>query len=191
MKSTAIFFVIFAGSVFCSCSKAEITATSVSQTRAGDNEVSLLFTKDNLSESQAIEFATHFLKKTPFFYTWDVLHFLPRNYIQYNEPFEVWYSGFTIHFRGIDVGIAGPVTADLVRFGIYAGQVVRDVQIYSAGEKPEIGEVVYEERDGRKVPERGTNTIRIPKAVIVGFLSNGRVSAISKRASDIENLSNP
>lgn len=67
MKSTAIFFVIFAGSVFCSCSKAEITATPVSQTRAGDNEVSLLFTKDNLSESQAIEFATHFLKKTPFF----------------------------------------------------------------------------------------------------------------------------
>ena len=51
-----------------------------------------------------------------------------------------------------DFGIAGPVTADLVRFGIYAGQVVRDVQIYSAGEKPEIGEVVYEERDGRKVP---------------------------------------
>ena len=92
MKSTAIFFVIFAGSVFCSCSKAEITATPVSQTRAGDNEVSLLFTKDNLSESQAIEFATHFLKKTPFFYTWDVLHFLPRDYIQYNEPFEVWYS---------------------------------------------------------------------------------------------------
>lgn len=39
--------------------------------------------------------------------------------------------------------------------------------------------------------ERGTNTIRIPKAAIVGFLSNGRVSAISKRASDIENLSNP
>ena len=152
MKSTAIFFVIFAGSVFCSCSKAEITATPVSQTRAGDNEVSLLFTKDNLSESQAIEFATHFLKKTPFFYTWDVLHFLPRNYIQYNEPFEVWYSGFTIHFRGIDVGIAGPVTADRVKFGRYAGQVVRDVQIYSAGEKPEIGEVVYEERDGRKVP---------------------------------------
>lgn len=111
MKSTAIFFVIFAGSVFCSCSKAEITATPVSQTRAGDNEVSLLFTKDNLSESQAIEFATHFLKKTPFFYTWDVLHFLPRDYIQYNEPFEVWYSGFTIHFRGIDVGIAAPVTA--------------------------------------------------------------------------------
>ena len=105
-----------------------------------------------MSESQAIEFATHFLKKTPFFYTWDVLHFLPRNYIQYNEPFEVWYSGFTIHFRGIDVGIAGPVTADRVKFGIYAGQVVRDVQIYSAGEKPEIGEVVYEERDGRKVP---------------------------------------
>ena len=132
MKSTAIFFVIFAGSVFCSCSKAEITATPVSQTRAGDNEVSLLFTKDNLSESQAIEFATHFLKKTPFFYTWDVLHFLPRDYIQYNEPFEVWYSGFTIHFRGIDVGIAGPVTADRVKFGIYAGQVVTDVQIFSA-----------------------------------------------------------
>ena len=121
MKSTAIFFVIFAGSVFCSCSRAEITATPVSQTRAGDNEVSLLFTKDNLSESQAIEFATHFLKKTPFFYTWDVLHFLPRDYIQYNEPFEVWYSGFTIHFRGIDVGIAGPVTANRVKFGIYAG----------------------------------------------------------------------
>lgn len=55
-------------------------------------------------------------------------------------------------FCGIDVGIAGPVTADRVKFGIYAGQVVRDVQIYSAGEKPEIGEVVYEERDGRKVP---------------------------------------
>ena len=42
--------------------------------------------------------------------------------------------------------------ADRVKFGIYAGQVVTDVQIYSAGEKPEIGEVVYEERDGRKVP---------------------------------------
>lgn len=118
--------------------------------------------------------------------------FLPRDYIQYNEPFEVWYSGFTIHFRGIDVGIAGPVTANRVKFGIYAGQVVTDVQIYSAGEKPEIGEVVYEERDGRKVPVgKRYNTIRIPKAAIVGFLSNGRVSAISKRASDIENLSNP
>ena len=91
-----------------------------------------------------------------------------------NEPFEVWYSGFTIHFRGIDVGIAGPVTANRVKFGIYAGQVVTDVQIYWAGEKPEIGEVVRV-RSGteEKFPsERGTNTIRIPKAAIVGFLSN-------------------
>ena len=47
---------------------------------------------------------------------------------------------------------AESMSADRVKFGIYAGQVVRDVQIYSAGEKPEIGEVVYEERDGRKVP---------------------------------------
>ena len=134
MKSTAIFFVIFAGSVFCSCSKAEITATPVSQTRAGDNEVSLLFTKDNLSESQAIEFATHFLKKTPFFYTWDVLHFLPRDYIQYNEPFEVWYSGFTIHFRGIDVGIAGPVTANRVKFGIYGTSRDGCADLFGGGE---------------------------------------------------------
>lgn len=143
-------FLLVSGISFVSCSNDvdEIQVNnSLMQTRSGDER----FVDDNLNSSQATALFTKFLDRTDFFYFEDVIGFDPTVYVQYGK-ITVNYSGTSIKFRGISVGVSGKNG----KYGVYASSPVTSSDIYSLNkEYPNLhGEIIYgiNEETGMRAP---------------------------------------
>lgn len=136
----SLVFFLLGGISIISCSndfdEVQVDNSSM-QTRSVDER----FVNDNLDSKQATALLTKFLDRTNFFYFEDVIGFDPTVYVQYGN-ITVNYSGTSIKFRGISVGVSGKNG----KYGVYASSPVTSSDIYSLNkEYPNLhGEVVYE-----------------------------------------------